>query len=87
MFRGKVTSYRVQNFDDVVIFVRDVESCLEQLDSDQQRLIARIALQEYTHGEAADLLGITHRTLIRRYGQAVDRLTRIFLRANMMDGL
>jgi|HubBroStandDraft_4_1064222.scaffolds.fasta_scaffold309157_1 hypothetical protein len=32
LFRGKVTSCRVQGFDDVVIFVHDVGRCLEQLD-------------------------------------------------------
>jgi hypothetical protein len=32
MFRGKVTSYRVHSFEDVVIFVHDVETCLKKLD-------------------------------------------------------
>jgi len=47
MFRGKVTSYRVHGFDDVVIFVHDVEMCLTKLNKGQQYLIKRIALQEY----------------------------------------
>ncbi len=30
MFRGNVTNYSVTGFDDVVIFVHDVESCVEE---------------------------------------------------------
>jgi len=34
--------------EDVVIFIHDIERCLERLDVEQQQLIARIALQQYT---------------------------------------
>jgi hypothetical protein len=85
MFRGKVTNYRVGNFDDVVIFLHDVDHCLEKLDADQQELISRMSLQQYTVGETADLLGLKPRTVIRRYGQALDRLTRAFLTAQMLE--
>ena len=33
-FRSRVTSYRMSNFEDSVIFVYDVERCLERLDTD-----------------------------------------------------
>src|SRR5580700_2505361 len=36
MFRGNVTNYSVQGFDDVVIFVHDVETCVKLLDEEQQ---------------------------------------------------
>jgi Sigma-70, region 4 len=87
MFRGRVTSYRVESFEDVVIFIHDVEHCLEQLDTEQQRLITRIALQQFTLGETAKMIGLAPRTAIRRYGQALDRLTRIFLHAEMLEPL
>ncbi len=32
MFRARVTNYQVHGFDDVVIFVHDVERCLAMLD-------------------------------------------------------
>jgi DNA-directed RNA polymerase specialized sigma24 family protein len=79
-----VSSYRVESFDDVVIFLHDVEKCLEKLDEEQQQLISRIALQQYTIGETAELLRLRPRTVIRRYGQAVDRLTRVFLSVEML---
>ncbi len=85
MFRGYVTSYRVHGFDDVVIFVHDVGRCLTKLTEQQQALLERIALQEYTQGEAAELLGMSVRTVVRRYADALDRLTHVFLRLKLMQ--
>ena len=87
MFRGKVTSYRVQGFDDVVIFVHDVEKCLKRLTDVQRVLIERIALQEYTQGETAGLVGMSLRTVVRRYAEAVDVLTSIFLETGLLEPL
>lgn len=85
MFRGKVTQYRVRCFDDVVIFVHDVESCLKLLDGEQYRLILRIALQEYTQTETALMLNLPVRTLVRRYEHALDRLTKVFLERRLLE--
>jgi hypothetical protein len=85
LFRGKVTSYRVHGFDDVVIFVHDVESCLERLDRGQQYLIQRIALQEFTQQETAAMMGLCLRTVARRYARALDELTEIFLERKLLD--
>ena len=85
MFRGHVTSYKVRSFDDVVIFVHDVGTCLEMLDTEERQLISRIAVQEHTHSEAAGLMGMTQRRTVRRYRHAIDRLTKIFLDAKMLE--
>jgi Sigma-70, region 4 len=85
MFRGRVTSYRVRSFEDVVIFVFDVEKCLRQLDERSQQLIARISLQEYTQGEAAELVGMSLRSVVRHYADALDKLTAIFLKAKLLE--
>ena len=85
MFRGKVTNYRVQSFEDVVIFVHDVESCLKKLDEGQQHLVRRIALQEFTQAETAGLLGLSLRTVHRRYADALDELTEIFLERKLLE--
>lgn len=84
-FRGKMSTYRVTSFEDSVIFVYDIEKCLAKLDKFSQQLIRRIALQEYTQGEAAGLLGVSLRTVVRRYGEAVDALTQIFLDSRLLD--
>jgi len=85
MFRGRVTSYRVRSFEDVVIFVFDVEKCLKQLDERSRELIARITLQEYTQGETAGLTGMSLRSVVRHYADALDKLTVIFLQAKMLE--
>jgi hypothetical protein len=87
MFRGKVTNYRVHGFDDVVIFVHDVETCLAKLDEGQQYLIKRIALQEYTYVETAGMMGLCVKTVTRRYARALDELTEIFLERKLLEPL
>lgn len=87
LFRGKVTNYVVHGFDDVVIFVHDVESCLDKLDDDQYQLIERIALQEYTLEETAALLGLPLWTVSRQYGNALDAVTAMFLERKMLERL
>ena len=83
-FRTRVTSYSVSTFEDTVIFVHDVEGCLAKLDSFSQALIAKIVLQEYSQDEAARLLGCWRRTVGRRYPEALDRLSRMFLEGGLL---
>ncbi len=85
MFRTQVTNYKVQGFDDVVNFVADVDNCVAKLEKGQQYLVRRIGMQQYTHGEAAAMTGVSLRTVIRRYNEALDDLTRMFLERKMME--
>lgn len=85
LFRAKVTSYRVKSFEDVVIFVHDVGQCLEKLDREQQHVIRRIALQEYTQGETAEMAGLSLRSVHRRYAEALDKLTGLFIDRGLME--
>lgn len=85
LFRGKVTNYRVGAFDDVVIFVHDVERCIQQLTPEQQDLITRIGLQQFTAIETAELLALPPKLVIYRYGKALDLLTTIFLDVGMLE--
>jgi hypothetical protein len=80
----KMSSYRVESFDDVVIFLADIDHCLEKLDLDQQHLIQRIALEEFTAKEVSAASGIDPRTIISRYRRALDRLTGFFLTAEIL---
>lgn len=86
-FRTKITSYHTQTFEDSVVFVHDVETCLELLDGLDKSLIALIVLQEHTQEEAARLLGCTERTIIRRYQEALDRVSQIFLERDILSRL
>lgn len=79
VFRGKATNYRMYNFEDAVIFLFDIEKCLKRLDPPGRELVARIALQEYTQEETAELIGESLRSVNRKYGDTLDELSRIFL--------
>lgn len=85
LFRGKVTNYRVEGFDDMVIFVQDVEKCVAMLDKGQQVLVERIAMQEYTQEEAAELMGLPLRSVHRWYADALDELTEVFLAKRLLQ--
>jgi hypothetical protein len=83
-FRTRVTSYHVGTFEDAVIFVHDVARGLEQLGEFERKLIAKIALQDYTQNETARLLGCWRRTVGRRFPEDVDQPTEIFLEAGLL---
>ena len=85
LFRAKVTAYRVHTFEDSVIFVHDMEQCLAKLDALSKLLIAKIILQEFTREEIAAELRVHERHLRRRLLDSVDRLTRVLLRAKLLD--
>jgi len=85
VFRGRVTAYRMRTFEDAVIFVHDVEHGLEQLDAFERELIGKIIFQEYTHDEAAQLMGCWRRTVGRRFHEALDRLSEIFLEGEVLS--
>lgn len=79
VFRAQVTGYRAATFEDAVIFVHDIERCLERLPRFDQSLIALIALEEYTQLEAAQILGCGLRTVLRNYPEVLDRVSELFL--------
>ena len=78
-FRTRVTSYHTQTFEDTVIFVHDVERCLDLLNDAEIELIGVIVMQEHPHYEAARMLRCTRRTIVRSYGDALDKLSEVFL--------
>jgi len=82
--RGWVSSRRVRTFEDAVIFVLDIERCLEQLSSLDRQMISRIVLQEYTHAETASKLGLSVRTVSTKFPVAMDRLTERLLEADIL---
>ena len=69
----------------VIIFVADVERCLKLLTAEQQRLIVRVAVQEYTLAETASMLRWSLRSTQRRYHEALDELTAIFQKRGLMQ--
>ena len=82
--RGWASSRPVRTFEDAVIFVLDIETCLAQLNSLDREMLSRIVLQEYTHAETATLLGMSVRTVCTKFPQALDRLTERLLEAGLL---
>jgi hypothetical protein len=84
-FRAKVTSYTVVTFEDRVIFVHDMEKCLERLDEFSRQLIAWHILQEHDQVATARLLHCTERTVRRLTPYALDQLSEILLKVGLLE--
>lgn len=82
--RGWASSRPVRTFEDSVIFVLDMERCLEKLDWLDRQILGKVVLQDYTQTETAGLLGMSVRTLSFRLPEALDRLTQILLVADLL---
>ena len=66
-----------------MIFVLDVERCLERLSPLDKQMLSRVVLQEYTQAEAASTLCMSARAMSYKFPQAVDRLTEKLLAAGI----
>jgi hypothetical protein len=86
-FRSKVTSYTVVTFEDRVIFVHDMERCLERLDEFGRQLIARYILQEHDRWATARLLNCNEKTIRRQAPVVLDQLSEILLEVGLMARL
>jgi hypothetical protein len=84
MFRAKVSNYRMESFEDVVIFCHDIERRLQRLTSMQQCLIDLVAIKEYTMEEAAPIAGVCVKVAVRHYTSGLDRLTGMFIEAEIL---
>ncbi len=84
MFRARVTAYRAHTFEDVVIFVHDMEQCLRRLDPLSRILIAKIVLAEYTSDEVAGQLRTTRRQINRRLELALDQTSEMLVTSDLM---
>jgi len=82
--RGWCSSRPIRTFEDAVIFVLDIERCLDRLNSLDRQMLSRVVLQEYTQAEAAQLLGMSVRTISYKFPQALDRLTELLLKAGLL---
>jgi hypothetical protein len=82
--RGWASSRPIRTFEDAVIFVLDIERCLDKLGSLDRQLLSRIVLQEYTQAEAATLIGMSVRAVSYKFPEALDRLTEKLLASGLL---
>ena len=85
LFRAKVTAYKVHTFEDSVIFVHDVERCLEKLDPLSRLLIGKVIFQEFTREEMAVQLRVHERHLRRRLLEGLDRTAELLVNAKLLE--
>jgi hypothetical protein len=86
-FRARITSYRLQTFEDTVIFVHDIERAFDRMPRESMEIIAGVILLDYSIPEAALRLGISVQRAERRYAAAVDALSRILLEAGLLRSI
>lgn len=86
-FRTRVTLYTMRNFEDVVIFVADMEKAIDKLSAMEKKLLAMNILEEYTIPEVSRLLGCTQRTIERFLQEALDQFSRILLAGGLLENL
>jgi hypothetical protein len=77
----------MRNFEDVVIFVTDMEKAIEKLSPIDKELLAMNVLEEYTQDEIARLLSCNPKTVRRQLQDALDQLSRILLAGGLLDEL
>jgi DNA-directed RNA polymerase specialized sigma24 family protein len=82
--RGWASCRVVRTFEDAVIFVLDIEKCLDQLGELDRQLIGRIVLQDYTKLEVAAMLRMSERAVWYKFQRALDRLTQKLLDTGLL---
>ena len=83
-FRTHVTSYGTHSFEDAVIFVHDVDRCLEKIHRRHQTIIVRLFFQQYTNDETAVLMDCGRTTFQRWRIDALNALTEVFLERKLL---
>lgn len=86
-FRSRVTSYSMGSFEDIVIFVTDMEHTIEQLNPFEKKLVAMNVLEEYSIPEMSRLLVCPQRTVERLLQGAIDQLSRGLLAGGLLERL
>jgi DNA-directed RNA polymerase specialized sigma24 family protein len=82
--RGWASSHPVHTFEDALIFVLDIETCLSQIPLIDREILSKVVLQEYTHAESAVLMGMCARHMTNRFGVSLDRLSEKLLEAGLL---
>jgi len=84
ILRATLTSYSMKNFEDVVIFVADMEQSLDLLNQLERRILAMSVLEGYTVAEVSRLSHYSRRTVERQLQTALDELSRILLKRGLL---
>jgi len=82
--RGWASSRPVRSFEDALIFIHDMERCINSLNSLDRAMLTGIVIQEWTQVETAGMLGMSVRALSYKFPAALDRLTQKLIAAELI---
>ncbi len=87
VFRTRAIHRPTSALENAVVFVCDVEKCLESLETVDQRLIAFCILEDHSEWEAARVFHTNQTEISRRLGRTLDLLFSTFCRQGMLEPL
>jgi hypothetical protein len=85
-FRSRVSSYTMRNFEDVVIFVADMEQAIEKLNAIEKKMLAMNVLEEYSI-ERSRACSVVPQKRQTAPTDALDQLSRILLAGGLTENL
>ena len=78
IFRSRMSTQPSRAFEDAVVFVCDVERCLRQLETFDQKLLAFCVLEDHSEWDAARRFHCSQSEVSRRLGRSLDSLHESF---------
>ncbi len=87
VFRTRALNQPTGALENAVLFVCDVEKCLESLAPLEQRLIAFCVLEDYSEWDAARVFHTNQTEISRRLGRTMDLLFETFCRMGLLQRL
>ncbi len=84
-FRARVSHHALPSFEEQVVFVHDIESCLRKLHPHHAQMIAMVGLYGFSKEEVAAVLRRCRDWVNENYLEALDALTQIFLDAGVLS--
>lgn len=84
-FRAKVSHHAVPSFEEQIVFLRDMQLCLGRLREEDAQMITLAGFYDLSSDEVAELLRCSRWWVYDHFGRALDALSEIFLRAELLD--
>jgi len=84
-FRSRLPASSSRTFEDMVVFVADMDHTLENLDAYDRKLLAMYVLQEYTISEISGMVSCSERTAERLLHDAIDHLSKGLVGRGLME--
>lgn len=83
-FRAKVSHHAIPSFEDQALFAHDVQRSLMKLGEAEIKVLTLVGLYDLNLDEAAKLLGWSPGYISQRFGEALARLTQVFLDSGVL---